>query len=209
MAEKNLPIFYHGQGDFFFFQLLDSVTLVIGKLNQGGRICLNLRVHFQFHPILVQFYNFWDLASFEICMQTVGHKSRIAFCNFIVIGVKYSCNHKGKGSFYSESAMRLSNLGSDKALPYSNYRIQTTWSGKMPDTGISFNYTYNTKVKLLDKKIPDFSLALTRQKRFHFRIYKSDWISVITDTLWFTMITLSSFWVNIYSWEHLFTSLGW
>ena len=153
MAEKNLPIFYHGQGDFFFFQLLDSVTLVIGKLNQGGRICLNLRVHFQFHPILVQFYNFWDLASFEICMQTVGHKSRIAFCNFIVIGVKYSCNQKGKGSFYSESAMRLSNLGSDekdKALPYSNYRIQTTWSGEMPDTTYqALILIIHTNIKLL------------------------------------------------------------
>ena len=50
---------------------------------------------------------------------------------------------------------------------------------------------------LLEKKIPDFSLALTRQERFNFRIYKSDWISVITDALWFTVITLSSFWINI------------
>ena len=55
-------------------------ALVIGLSDPcywyGGRICLNLRGHFQFRPI------FKDLASFEICMQPVGHKSRVAFCNY-------------------------------------------------------------------------------------------------------------------------------
>ena len=64
-------------------------------------------------------------------------------------------------------------------------------------SGISFNYMYIQISNYYRQKIPYFSLALTRQERFHFRIYKSDWISVITDTLWFTVITLSSFWVDI------------